>query len=184
MKVLTLRFRRVALLLVIGGTGIIFLGTICFAAGGRFNSTRSIPLGLYWLTNAPVTKDAYVIFCPPVSKLFDEARERGYISPGFCPGNYGFMMKRVLASANDRIEIAGESVRINGAPVPHSRPMKADGTGRTGRTMPPYQLGAYILGKSELLLMSDRSGSSFDGRYFGPVAFTQITGVLRPILTW
>ncbi|MEP6604996.1 MAG: conjugative transfer signal peptidase TraF [Nitrosospira sp.] len=174
-------FSRICRLLVIGGTSIIFLGMICFFAGGRFNSTRSIPVGLYWLTHAPVTKDAYVILCPPESALFDEAKERGYISAGFCPGNYGFMMKRVLASANDRVEIAGEGVRINGVPVPESASMKAD---KAGRAMPLYPSGTYILRKSELLLMSDRSGNSFDGRYFGPVEFSQIRGVIRPVLTW
>ncbi|MEP6604606.1 MAG: conjugative transfer signal peptidase TraF [Nitrosospira sp.] len=172
---------RIGRSLVIIGVVFLALGMICFAAGGRFNSTRSIPVGLYWLTDEAVTKDAYVIFCPPVSKLFDEARKRGYISAGFCPGDYGFMMKRVLASANDRIEITGEGVRINGVPVPESGSLKADAA---GRSMPLYPSGTYILAKSELLLMSDRSGTSFDGRYFGPVESSQIKGVIRPVLTW
>jgi conjugative transfer signal peptidase TraF len=172
---------HIARYFVIGGTGVIFLAMICFAAGGRFNTTRSIPLGLYWLTKAPVTKDAYVMFCPPESALFDEARERGYISAGFCPGNYGFMMKRILASADDRIEIGREGVRINGVPVPASGSMKAD---KAGRALPHYPSGTYTLGETQLLLMSDRSRISFDGRYFGPMELSQVRGVIRPILTW
>ena len=175
------KLTRMARFFAIGGVGFIMLGMICFAAGGRINSTRSIPLGLYWLTDSPVKKGEYVIFCPPESSLFDEARERGYISAGFCPGDYGFMMKRVLATGNDRVDVTGEGVRINGKPVPVSRSVKAD---KAGRAMPRYPSGTYTLRESELLLMSDVSSTSFDGRYFGPVKFSQIKGVIRPVLTW
>ena len=48
--------------------------------------------------------------------------------------------------------------------------------------MPRYQFSGYTLGKSELLLMSDVSGTSFDGRYFGPVDLSQIRGVIRPVI--
>ncbi|SHM13853.1 conjugation peptidase TraF. Serine peptidase. MEROPS family S26C [Nitrosospira sp. Nsp11] len=154
---------------------------LCFTAGGRFNSTRSIPIGLYWITDEPVTKEAYVIFCPPVSSLFDEARDRGYISAGFCPGDYGFMMKRVLAAGNDCIDMTGEGVRVNGQLLDASKAMKADSA---GRVMPHYSASGYTLRNREMLLMSDVSATSFDGRYFGPVDVSQIRGVIRPVLTW
>ena len=157
------------------------LGMICFAAGGRFNSTRSIPLGLYWITDAPVTKDAYVIFCPPQSDLFDEAKLRDYIGAGFCPGGYGFMMKRIFATANDRVEMGVKGVRVNGGLLRLSARVERD---KAGRSMPPYPFDAYTLKDSEILLMSDGSEISFDGRYFGPVHTAQIRGVLKPFLTW
>jgi len=34
----------------IAATGILALGFICFAVGLRVNTTRSIPVGLYWMT--------------------------------------------------------------------------------------------------------------------------------------
>jgi len=40
------------------------------------------------------------------------------------------------------------------------------------------------LGPSELLLMTDVSPTSFDARYFGPIARDQVTAVIRPIVTW
>ncbi|HDK0470745.1 TPA: S26 family signal peptidase, partial [Escherichia coli] len=40
------------------------------------------------------------------------------------------------------------------------------------------------LGKSELLLMTDRSASSFDGRYFGAVTRKQIVSAVLPVITW
>ena len=116
-----------------------------------------------------------------MSPLFDEARERGYISAGFCPGDYGFMMKRVLATGNDRVDMTAEGIRVNGKYLPSSAPLKAD---KAGRAMPRNPSGTYILSESELLLMSDVSGTSFDGRYFGPVDVSQVKGVIRPVLTW
>jgi hypothetical protein len=56
-----------------------------YAAGGRFNTSKSLELGLYWITDAPITKGAYVMFCPPERKVFVDAKERGYIDAGFCP---------------------------------------------------------------------------------------------------
>ena len=79
----------------IAGIGLLALGFVCFAAGLRVNTTKSIPVGLYRIVDEPVEKGAYVIFCPPKLDVFDEAKERGYIAAGFCPGDYGLMMKRV-----------------------------------------------------------------------------------------
>ena len=69
--------------------GLLALGFISFALGLRVNTTKSIAVGLYRMTDAPVAKGEYVIFCPPQSALFDKAKRRGYIGPGFCPGDYG-----------------------------------------------------------------------------------------------
>lgn len=161
--------------------GLIALGLICYLAGLKINTTRSIPIGIYQLTDAPVGKGEYVIFCPPQTALFDEARERGYISAGFCPGNYGYMMKRVLATGNDRIVLTDEGLRINGSLLPLSKPLETD---KAGRMMPRYSFNHYKLGKSELLLMSDVSETSFDGRYFGPVDAGQVRGVIKPLVTF
>lgn len=132
----------VARIVVIGATGFLVLGMICFAAGGRFNSTSSIPLGLYWITDAPVTKDAYVIFCPPRSNLFDEAKSHGYFGAGFCPGGYGFMVKRIFGTADDRVEMGMKSVRVNGRLLRLSARVARD---KAGRSMPPYSFEAYTL---------------------------------------
>jgi len=151
------------------------------AAGLRVNVTRSIPIGLYRVTDAPVGKGEYVIFCPPESLLFEEARERGYIGAGFCPGGYGYMMKRVLAVAGDRVTWGEEGIAVNGKVLPASAPREAD---KAGRLMWRQELADYVLGESELLLMSDVSWSSFDGRYFGPVDAGQVKGVIRPVVTF
>jgi conjugative transfer signal peptidase TraF len=159
--------------------GLLALGLICAAAGLRVNTTRSIPFGLYWTTDAPVEKGEYIIFCPPQSALFDQAKARGYIGAGFCPGDYGFMMKRVAAVGGEVLASMQEGVSVNGSLLANSAPLALD---NAGRMMPRYRIDGYILGESELLLMGDASCASFDGRYFGPVNVSQVRGVIRPVI--
>ena len=175
------RLERVAAALVFGGVAILVFGAAARAAGARINTTRSIPLGLYWTSNTPVAKGVYVLFCPPERDAFEEAKARGYLGAGFCPGGYGYLMKRVLAAKNDTVSEGDDGVRVNGELLPLSAPRRADGA---GRPMPRYPAGHRTLGDHELLLMSDVSATSFDGRYFGPIDQSQIETVIRPLMTW
>lgn len=143
------------------------------------NTTKSIPIGLYRMTDAPVAKGEYVIFCPPQWALFDEARERGYIGAGFCPGGYGLMMKRVAAVEGDVVAWMQEGVSVNGELLPSSVPLELD---KAGKALSYYRFNDCRLGKSELLLMSERSETSFDGRYFGLVDAVQVKGVVKPVI--
>lgn len=158
-----------ALLLVVG------------LAGLRINTTKSIPVGLYRLTNEPIEKGSYVIFCPPKTQLFDTAKERGYIGAGFCPGGYGYMMKRVVAVGGDNALVDSDGVRVNGNLLPLSIPLAADSA---GRALPHLPDSEFTLTAADLFLMSDGSGTSFDSRYFGPIDRAQIKGVIRPLFTW
>ena len=161
--------------------GLTALSLVCYLAGLRVNTTKSIPVGVYRLTDVPVGKGEYVIFCPPRTALFDEARSRGYIGAGFCPGGYGYMMKRVLGVEGDMVSSGEEGIVVNGKLLPASAPRKTDSA---GRVLPRYLFSDYILKGSELLLMSDVSGTSFDGRYFGPVDAGQVRGVIKPLVTF
>lgn len=167
----------------IAGWGLVVLlvGVTCAAAGARVNVTRSIPVGLYWTSRAPVARNATVLVCPPPTRLFDDARRRGYVGAGFCPGNYGFLMKRVAGVAGDAVQIADEGVRVNGTLLPRSAPLNAD---RQRRTLTRYTPARFTVPASHVLLMSDASATAFDGRYFGPVPVRQIQAVIVPVITW
>jgi conjugative transfer signal peptidase TraF len=150
-------------------------------AGARVNTSKSIALGLYWTSRLPVQKGEYVLLCPPQVAVIEEARRRGYLAAGFCPGGYGYMMKRILAAGGDAVTVDADGVRVNGRLLPHSAPLPAD---QAGRPMPRFRAERYVLGASEVLLMSDASSTSFDGRYFGAVGRAQIRTVIVPVLTW
>lgn len=173
--------KKIAVGVVLTGAVGMAGAALAYAAGARINTTKSIPVGLYWTSSAAVERGAYVLFCPPQVQVFNEARERGYIGAGFCPGGYGYMMKRVLAAEDDDVAVSDEGVRVNGVLLPLSAPRAVDAG---GRALPRFQADRYTLGAAELLLMSDVSGTSFDGRYFGPINRSQIQTVVSPLITW
>lgn len=173
--------KRAIAVSVVGCLGLVAACGVMYSAGARVNTSKSIPLGLYWTSSTPVTKGEYVIFCPPQRPVFDNARERGYIGSGFCPGDYGYMMKKVLAAKGDTVSVTPQGVTVNGALLPYSKPLLADGV---GRPLPRMSDERYTLGASELLLMTDSSATSFDARYFGAITREQVKSVIRPIFTW
>jgi len=149
--------------------------------GIRINTTGSYPPGIYWMTNAPIAKGALVIFCPTNTVAFHQAKERGYINAGFCPGGTGYMIKKILAAANDRVEMTAAGVLVNGVLLSNSKPMKMD---LEGQPLSPIEGDIAALDNNSVLLMSDYSSKSFDARYFGLMNKTQIISVIRPLFTW
>lgn len=174
-------YTRLTRVLMLLGVMILLSVAAAWLAGFRMNTTVSIPLGIYRLTDDPLVLGSYVIFCPPDNAVFHDARERGYISAGFCPAGYGYMMKRILAAKDDVVSVSDDGVRVNGDLLSLSVPLPADGD---GRPMPKYRVTQQRLRDTELLLMSDITALSFDGRYFGPIDHTQIVGVIKPVMIW
>ena len=172
--------KKFSITTTIVGAAVLLVGVGLYSAGARVNTTKSIPVGIYWMTDAPVEKGAYVIFCPPQVGVFDDAKERGYIGAGFCPGGYGFMMKRVLAAKGDRVSMLVEGVFVNGQVVPFSASKLVDGGG-----LPlPRPLGVDVLLADDEVLLMASNPKSFDGRYFGPIQRSQIKSTLLPVFTW
>lgn len=176
--------RRIARRVAISSVGVVSvmaaMAITAHLSGVVINTTASLPLGLYRTIKAPVARGVYVKFCPPPSALFDEAARRGYLHAGFCPGGYMPLLKQVLAVPGDRVKVAPEGVCINGERVRLSELMHVDGS---GRPMPRYAQDR-VLTASEVMLMSDVSAVSFDGRYFGPIDQRQVEAVIEPLYTW
>jgi conjugative transfer signal peptidase TraF len=165
-------------------TGVFLSGSVLAAvalglSGARINRTSSIPQGLYWTTAEPVEAGSYVIFCPPPTDLFMVARRRGYVPNGSCPGELGFMMKRVAAVGGDSIRVDASGMYVNGKMIPATTPAKFDSA---GQPLPRLNIAERTLVDGELLLVGDASSLSFDSRYFGPIGRNQITSTIRPVL--
>ncbi|HIF0302655.1 TPA: conjugative transfer signal peptidase TraF [Legionella pneumophila] len=173
--------KKASMMVAIASLIFIFLTGLLTISGARFNTSRSIPLGLYWITTHPIQKGEYVLFCPPQEPLFQKALTRGYIHSGFCAGGFGYLMKRVVATQGDIVSINPWGVWVNNRFIEHSVPYPID---EQGRPLPKLTLRQYPLKNSELLLMTDQSELSFDARYFGLIKRSQVKAVISPVLTW
>lgn len=157
----------------------LLLGAAAIAAGLRYNGTRSYPVGLYLACHKSPQRGDLVLVNLPSLPIFQLARERGYLNVAYSP--VGRILKRIVAADTDIISISAAGVEVNGALLTNSIPLPHDGS---GRPLHFYPLRDYILGPSEVLLMSDYNPASFDSRYFGVLTTTTIDSVVRPLLTF
>ncbi len=138
------------------------------------NLSPSLPLGVYHTVHAPPMRGAIVAVCLPLA-LGRFARERGYLGYGPCPGHVERLGKRVAAVAGDTVETDTEGVRIDGFLIPASRGLDADSRGRKL----PRPERRIVVRAGELFLLATDNRRSFDSRYFGAVAVTDLIVVAR-----
>lgn len=146
-------------------------------AGLRVNDSPSLPIGLYVVTSE--TEANLAEFCPtaPYASL---AAERGYRSTGTCPDGGAPLMKAIVARAGDSVEVSSSGIVVNGRMLPNSAPLSVD---TSGRTLEHWPFGKYRVKLGTVWVVSSYNRQSFDSRYFGPIAETQIRHHLRPLIT-
>ncbi|MVA22806.1 conjugative transfer signal peptidase TraF [Agrobacterium vitis] len=171
--------RRILLFLACVGGIIVGLATIAYMGGFRLNLTPSEPLGLWRIValQRPVETGDLVFICPPPTTSFEEARRRGYVRRGLCPGGFAPLIKTVAALAGQDIEI-GANVTVDGTPLASSIVRASDGE---GRPITPFKTGIVPL---RHLYLHSSFASSYDSRYFGPVPDTGLLGLARPVVTF
>ena len=149
------------------------------AGGYRINLTPSEPLGLWHVIplHRPTKVDDLVFICPPETAEMLEARVRGYLRSGSCPGGIAPLIKTVIAVAGQHVEI-GASVDVDGREVSSSSLAQRDGK---GRPLTPFPSG--IVPQGYVFLHSSFPGS-YDSRYFGPVPISGILGLAQEVLTY
>ena len=156
---------------------VIFTGGIF--AGYRINLTASEPLGLWRIRHLdrPVRVGDLVFVCPPDTPTFTEARLRGYLHRGLCPADYAPLIKTVIATAGQRVDI-GAFVRIDGLSIPQTAIAPLDGKGRTLKT----GYGGSIPDGS--IFLHSPYSASWDSRYFGPIPASGVLGLAQEVLTF
>ena len=145
-------------------------------AGVRFNSTESLPVGLYITTTSATN---LVEFCPaePFASL---AIGRGYRGRGSCQDGAVPLVKPVVAHAGDSVEFSSSGIAVNGRLLPHSAPLAVDSK---GRPLTPWPFGCYRVAAGTVWVASSYSPKSFDSRYFGPISINAIRDRVRPLWT-
>jgi conjugative transfer signal peptidase TraF len=141
--------------------------------GLSLNVTDSMPIGLYHLEqlHPPVARGTIVQAClpPAVAKL---GRRQGYLLAGSCSDGVAPVLKIVAAAGGDRVQLLDREVRVNGHALPGSATVAND---TRGRRLAHFARGMYTLAPGELWFWTPNP-SSWDSRYYGPVADGQVVG--------
>jgi len=137
-----------------------------------WNSTASMPNGLYYLSHTDIIKCGDIVYFPipeQVKRLVVD--ERQWLNEDCC------LMKKVVAAEGDFVCINGSSLRVRYITGPVSS------TDSLGRPLPSISY-CGLLKKGQLFVGDISNAYSFDSRYFGPINIDQIIGVARHIWTF
>ncbi|MDR7117363.1 S26 family signal peptidase [Caulobacter sp. BE254] len=166
------RARKVGLALLAAG-GCLLIG---LASGHRaplllFNTTRSAPLGFYWLTPGRFSRGQLVAVAPPVELA------RWMATRHYLPINVP-LLKEIVATEGQIVCGRGDGLSIDGVVVAHIRSHD-----RWGRALPAFR-GCRRLSAGQVFLLNRRAPNSLDGRYFGPLPIERVIGGAHPLWTW
>lgn len=153
---------------------------LAFGSHFALNWTDSMPRGFYWRSAATgaIPRGATVIACVP-QPYAGLAHRAGYLDIGVCDG-VSAVVKVVAATGGDRVSLTADGVRVNGNLLDGSKPLLVY---EDGRSVPHVHFGTYVLRADQMWLASPKP-RSFDSRYFGPVPFSNVQAVARPLLVF
>jgi conjugative transfer signal peptidase TraF len=170
-RVATARALALWISALLGTAGLLSALTCKVASHLLWNWTRSLPLGLYWLSpGRPVVVGSLVAFPIPPG-VQDLVRERKYLPP------HALLIKPVVALSSDRVCTDGGTLVVNGCML------GAVPTEDSAQRPLPQTTGCGPLSDGQVFLAS-RYPRSFDSRTFGPVSLTQIRGTVTPLWTY
>jgi conjugative transfer signal peptidase TraF len=145
--------------------------------GIRFNSSPSLPVGLYIITSDEHAN--LVEFCPD-EPFASFSIARGYRDQGVCADGAAPLLKPVVAGAGDLVDLSNDGISVNGRLLPNTVPLLKDSS---GRELQPWHFGHYAVTRGTIWAASSYHPRSFDSRYFGPVPTSAIRHRLKPLLT-
>lgn len=149
-----------------------------WAYGIRINMTRSLPLGLYRISDDP--NAGLVAFCPSVGAM-DESAARGYRGHGYgfgCPDGAPPLMKPVVAFPGQTVEVSGDGIAVERRLLPNTKALPFDGKRRPLHAWPA---GNYRVEPGTLWVASTFHPGSYDSRYLGPIRAEQVLYRMRPL---
>ncbi len=132
-----------------------------------WNFTASAPVGLYHVQGRPWARGDWVAVRPS-AELVSVLAQFGALERG------RLLVKRVAAAEGDQVCRSGVDVAVNGATVARARAATS-----TGGLLPVWE-GCRTLSAGEVFLLGEAEGS-FDGRYFGVTAASEI---VAPVAHW
>ena len=136
-----------------------------------WNASASVPVGLYLLETTDGRYISELVAVVPPEPLATFLAAGNYLPRGVP------MLKHVLALPGQTVCRDGLVVTVDKVAVGMARERD-----RSGRSLPVWQ-GCRVVAEDALFLMNSRSADSLDGRYFGPLPRSAVTGRAHPVWT-
>ena len=163
--------RRVCILLI--GMGVVSVITPALLQSHRmllWNASASVP-GIYLIEATDTRYVSELVAVLPPEPLASYLEAGNYLPRGVP------MLKHVLALPGQTVCRDGLVVTVDKVAAGMARERD-----RRGRSLPVWQ-GCRVVADDALFLMNSRSTDSLDGRYFGPLPRSAVTGRAHPVWT-
>ena len=158
--------------------GLFVIPPLTQLSGLRINTSYSLPIGLYAVSNDLAAN--LIEFCP--TGVYSEVSAgRGYRAKGVCPDGAVPLLKPIVAHEGDEVDLGKDGIAVNGTRLPNTAPLGID---RKGRPLDPFPFGRYRVAQGEVWVASTYNPGSFDSRYMGPIQFSLVRSRLRPVCTF
>lgn len=135
-----------------------------------YNTTASMPIGLYYKTSEPVVRKSIILAKPHKSDYILQAIKYGYISEN------EILLKRVIGIPGDKVRITQEGIYVNDDLIANTRIFVVD----TNKRPLIYKTLDKTLMNNEYIIVGD-SEKSFDSRYFGIVTSDEVISTVVPL---
>lgn len=147
------------------------------ALGVRINTSPSLPVGLYLITQQGNADLVEFCLTEPFAGL---SLVRGYRSGGTCPDGGAPLLKPIIAKSGDVVELSPRGISVNGQLLKNTAPLTKDTRGRPLKSSP---FGKFEVAPGTVWVASSHDSRSFDSRYFGPIPTSAIRHRLKVLLT-
>lgn len=148
--------------------------------GLRFNYTESMPIGFYKSVKAAVVhRGDLVAVCLP-KDIADEGLRRHYLKRGSCSSGVIPVLKKVVGVPGDTVWLSKKFITVNGLMYPAPQQVK-DHLHKPMRHF--VRNGSYAHTTNYWLYGANDPSRSWDSRYYGGIARSNIIGVFKPLLT-
>ena len=137
-----------------------------------WNSSESVPIGLYGVQAPDSLIVTSLVVAMPPEPLASFLAESGYLPRGVP------LIKRILALPGQSVCRHELRIVVNGIDMGTARERD-----RRGRALPVWR-GCRAIAVGEVFLMNWDEPASLDSRYFGPVPLSAILGRAEPLWTF
>jgi len=164
---------------IVAGASALTIGASHGLPGLRYNPTPSVPMGLYLYVPGATARGETVQACLP-TPLATYARAHHILLAGSCTNGSEPLVKVLAAEPGDVVDVEPAAIRIDGRLWPSSAIRPFDSSGRPVDMRMP--LGTQTVAPNRVLLLGLHP-RSWDGRYFGTLPSSAVTGRWFPLIT-